>query len=181
MQTGGSVVVGASLRHLEFVSHTTLSPISLGAWHKGGQTSLPGLPGGLGRRLGWGSHRQTFPSGAKPLGREQAPETWAGELLGHLPGTRAAQAAYGGSRGTPGTGWGRASRLSCHRWELAGHAILGGRVRPEHGLRFWEKSSISRPHRSTQKCADREQSSAVPYFSPPALHCHALTSPGVTP
>lgn len=155
MQTGGSVVFGASLKHLEFVSHTTMPSVSLGAWHKGGQTSLPGLPGGLGGRLRWGSHRQTFPSGAKPLGCEQAPGTWAG----------GAARPSAGDSGWPGGIWwqpgnsrdrmGVAGRLSSHRWELAGHAILGGRVRPEHGLRFWEKSSISRPHRSAQKCGDR--------------------------
>ena len=48
-----------------------------------------------------------------------------GELLGHLPGTRAGQAAYGGSRGTPGTGWGGCKQTllpplgacrSCHPW-----------------------------------------------------------------
>ena len=145
--------LGLSLRHLEFVSHTTLPPISLGAWCKGGQTSLPGLSGG------WvgGSDRAATdrPSRVEQnlwgVNRLQGPRQ--GELLGHLPGTQAGQAAYGGSRGTLGTGQG--GGLSFYHWELAGHAILGARVRPEHGLRFWGKSSILRPQRSARECGDR--------------------------
>ena len=72
------------------------------------------------------------------MNRLQGPRQ--GELLNHLPGTQAGQAAYGGSRGTPGTGQG--GGLSSHRWELAGHTILGARVRPEHGLRFWKRAPL---------------------------------------